>query len=98
MGVCASESERDIDHLFFVWCRSRHSCAQAYPVLINLCVCLTEMQYITCRAQKCSEEGRQYPFSGRIDTNSLVVQDQYIFLQVQMCVRFIKCISVCDLD
>ncbi|KAA0711034.1 VPS10 domain-containing receptor [Triplophysa tibetana] len=40
-----------------------------------------QMQYITCRAQKCSEEGRQYPFSGRIDTNSLVVQDQYIFLQ-----------------
>uniref|UniRef100_A0A672RUV8 VPS10 domain-containing receptor SorCS3-like n=1 Tax=Sinocyclocheilus grahami TaxID=75366 RepID=A0A672RUV8_SINGR len=63
----------------FYWC----SCAQAYPVLINLCVCcLTEMQYITCRAQKCSEEGRQYPFSGRIDTNSLVVQDQYIFLQL----------------
>uniref|UniRef100_A0A8C1UBY0 Sortilin related VPS10 domain containing receptor 3b n=1 Tax=Cyprinus carpio TaxID=7962 RepID=A0A8C1UBY0_CYPCA len=62
----------------FYW----RSCAQAYPVLINLCVCLTEMQYITCRAQKCSEEGRQYPFSGRIDTNSLVVQDQYIFLQL----------------
>ncbi|XP_051502906.1 VPS10 domain-containing receptor SorCS3-like [Myxocyprinus asiaticus] len=41
-----------------------------------------QMQYITCRAQKCSEEGRQYPFSGRIDTNSLVVQDQYIFLQL----------------
>uniref|UniRef100_A0A8C1V8R1 Sortilin related VPS10 domain containing receptor 3b n=1 Tax=Cyprinus carpio TaxID=7962 RepID=A0A8C1V8R1_CYPCA len=77
----------------FYWYESRRSCAQAYPVLINLCVCLTEMQYITCRAQKCSEEGRQYPFSGRIDTNSLVVQDQYIFLQVQICVRFIKCIS-----
>uniref|UniRef100_A0A671M3I5 VPS10 domain-containing receptor SorCS3-like n=1 Tax=Sinocyclocheilus anshuiensis TaxID=1608454 RepID=A0A671M3I5_9TELE len=43
---------------------------------------ITQMQYITCRAQKCSEEGRQYPFSGRIDTNSLVVQDQYIFLQL----------------
>jgi len=56
------------------------------------------MQYITCRAQKCSEESRQYPFSGRIDTNSLVVQDQYIFLQVQKCVHFIKCVSVCDLD
>ncbi|XP_052437367.1 VPS10 domain-containing receptor SorCS3 [Carassius gibelio] len=41
-----------------------------------------QMQYITCRSQKCSEEGRQYPFSGRIDTNSLVVQDQYIFLQL----------------
>uniref|UniRef100_A0A8C1GU09 Sortilin related VPS10 domain containing receptor 3b n=1 Tax=Cyprinus carpio TaxID=7962 RepID=A0A8C1GU09_CYPCA len=66
----------------FYWYESRRSCAQAYPVLINLCVCLTEMQYITCRAQKCSEEGRQYPFSGRIDTNSLVVQDQYIFLQL----------------
>ncbi|TRY93677.1 hypothetical protein DNTS_029389 [Danionella cerebrum] len=41
-----------------------------------------QMQYITCRAQKCSEEGRHYPFNGRIDTNSLVVQDQYIFLQL----------------
>lgn len=48
------------------------------------------MQYITCRAQKCSEEGRQYPFSGRIDTNSLVVQDQYIFLQVQKCVFIVQ--------
>ncbi|KAG9268232.1 VPS10 domain-containing receptor SorCS3-like [Astyanax mexicanus] len=40
------------------------------------------MQYVTCRAQRCSEGNRQYPFSSRIDTNSLVVQDDYIFLQL----------------
>uniref|UniRef100_A0A8C2EGY1 Sortilin related VPS10 domain containing receptor 3b n=1 Tax=Cyprinus carpio TaxID=7962 RepID=A0A8C2EGY1_CYPCA len=77
----------------FYWYESRRSCAQAYPVLINLCVCLTEMQYITCRAQKCSEEGRQYPFSGRIDTNSLVVQDQYIFLQLTTAGRTMYFVS-----
>ncbi|XP_072546276.1 VPS10 domain-containing receptor SorCS3 isoform X2 [Salminus brasiliensis] len=40
------------------------------------------MQYVTCRAQKCSEGNKQNPFSSRIDTNSLVVQDDYIFLQL----------------
>ncbi|XP_066527997.1 VPS10 domain-containing receptor SorCS3 [Hoplias malabaricus] len=40
------------------------------------------MQYVTCQAQKCSEGNRQYPFSSKIDTNSLVVQDEYIFLQL----------------
>ncbi|XP_017564317.1 VPS10 domain-containing receptor SorCS3 isoform X1 [Pygocentrus nattereri] len=40
------------------------------------------MQYVTCRAQRCSEGNRQYPFTSRIDTNSLVVQDEYIFLQL----------------
>uniref|UniRef100_A0A8C2EIA5 Sortilin related VPS10 domain containing receptor 3b n=1 Tax=Cyprinus carpio TaxID=7962 RepID=A0A8C2EIA5_CYPCA len=52
-----------------------------------------QMQYITCRAQKCSEEGRQYPFSGRIDTNSLVVQDQYIFLQLTTAGRTMYFVS-----
>ncbi|XP_076834933.1 VPS10 domain-containing receptor SorCS3 isoform X2 [Brachyhypopomus gauderio] len=40
------------------------------------------IQYVTCRAQRCSDGNRQYPFSSQIDTNSLVVQDEYIFLQL----------------
>ncbi|XP_016395297.1 VPS10 domain-containing receptor SorCS3-like [Sinocyclocheilus rhinocerous] len=39
-------------------------------------------QYVTCRAQACSESSRTYPFSGYIETNSLVVQDEYVFVQV----------------
>ncbi|KAI2668216.1 VPS10 domain-containing receptor SorCS3 [Labeo rohita] len=38
-------------------------------------------QYVTCRAQACSESSRTYPFSGYIETNSLVVQDEYVFVQ-----------------
>uniref|UniRef100_A0A3Q2PKW1 Sortilin related VPS10 domain containing receptor 3 n=1 Tax=Fundulus heteroclitus TaxID=8078 RepID=A0A3Q2PKW1_FUNHE len=47
-----------------------------------LCVCLTDVQYVTCRAQMCSEANRNYPFPGYIDISSLVVQDDYIFIQV----------------
>uniref|UniRef100_A0AAR2IY04 PKD domain-containing protein n=1 Tax=Pygocentrus nattereri TaxID=42514 RepID=A0AAR2IY04_PYGNA len=51
-------------------------------MLMCVCVCVPVMQYVTCRAQRCSEGNRQYPFTSRIDTNSLVVQDEYIFLQL----------------
>ncbi|XP_075071834.1 VPS10 domain-containing receptor SorCS3 isoform X2 [Mixophyes fleayi] len=37
--------------------------------------------YITCRIQECSETTRSGPFSRSIDTNSLVVQDEYVFIQ-----------------
>ncbi|XP_034043251.1 VPS10 domain-containing receptor SorCS3 [Thalassophryne amazonica] len=40
------------------------------------------VQYVTCRAQMCTELNRNYPFSGYIDISSLVVQDDYIFIQV----------------
>ncbi|XP_035993509.1 VPS10 domain-containing receptor SorCS3 [Fundulus heteroclitus] len=40
------------------------------------------VQYVTCRAQMCSEANRNYPFPGYIDISSLVVQDDYIFIQV----------------
>ncbi|XP_049577475.1 VPS10 domain-containing receptor SorCS3 isoform X1 [Syngnathus scovelli] len=40
------------------------------------------VQYITCRAQMCAEANRNYPFPGYIDISSLVVQDDYIFIQV----------------
>ncbi|XP_025057003.1 VPS10 domain-containing receptor SorCS3 [Alligator sinensis] len=38
--------------------------------------------YITCRIQECSETTRIGPFLRSIDTSSLVVQDEYVFIQV----------------
>uniref|UniRef100_A0AAQ4QUJ7 PKD domain-containing protein n=1 Tax=Gasterosteus aculeatus aculeatus TaxID=481459 RepID=A0AAQ4QUJ7_GASAC len=40
------------------------------------------VQYVTCRAQMCTDVNRNYPFPGYIDISSLVVQDDYIFIQV----------------
>ncbi|XP_017289385.1 VPS10 domain-containing receptor SorCS3 [Kryptolebias marmoratus] len=40
------------------------------------------VQYVTCRAQMCTEANRNYPFPGYIDISSLVIQDDYIFIQV----------------
>uniref|UniRef100_A0A803TP90 Sortilin related VPS10 domain containing receptor 3 n=1 Tax=Anolis carolinensis TaxID=28377 RepID=A0A803TP90_ANOCA len=37
--------------------------------------------YITCRIQECSETTRNGPFLHYIDVSSLVVQDEYIFIQ-----------------
>uniref|UniRef100_A0A4W5NJB7 Sortilin related VPS10 domain containing receptor 3b n=1 Tax=Hucho hucho TaxID=62062 RepID=A0A4W5NJB7_9TELE len=48
-------------------------------VIINL---ETLHSYVTCRAQRCTESNRQYLFPGHIDQNSLVVQDNYVFVQV----------------
>lgn len=42
----------------------------------------TDAHYITCRIQECSETTRNGPFLHSIDTSSLVVQDEYIFIQV----------------
>ncbi|XP_073337972.1 VPS10 domain-containing receptor SorCS3 [Pagrus major] len=39
-------------------------------------------QYVKCRAPRCTEANRQYLFPGHVDTNSLVVQDEYVFTQV----------------
>uniref|UniRef100_A0A8B9L9C8 Sortilin related VPS10 domain containing receptor 3 n=1 Tax=Astyanax mexicanus TaxID=7994 RepID=A0A8B9L9C8_ASTMX len=47
----------------------------------------TVCQYMTCRAQACSESNRVFPFPGYIETNSLVVQDDYIVIQVTMAGR-----------
>lgn len=49
-------------------------------------------QYVKCRAQRCTEGNRQYLFPGHVDTNSLVVQDEYVFTQVcwaAYCVYFL---------
>uniref|UniRef100_A0A8B9DR10 VPS10 domain-containing receptor SorCS1 n=1 Tax=Anser cygnoides TaxID=8845 RepID=A0A8B9DR10_ANSCY len=39
-------------------------------------------QYITCKMQNCSEATRSKPFPGYIDHNSLIVQDDYVFVQL----------------
>lgn len=44
---------------------------------------LSDSQYITCKMQNCSEATRSKPFPGYIDHNSLIVQDDYVFVQVQ---------------
>ncbi|KAK3510616.1 hypothetical protein QTP70_011873 [Hemibagrus guttatus] len=38
--------------------------------------------YITCKLQNCTEANKGKPFPGYIDPNSLVVQDEYVFVQV----------------
>uniref|UniRef100_A0A8C3G8R1 PKD domain-containing protein n=1 Tax=Cyclopterus lumpus TaxID=8103 RepID=A0A8C3G8R1_CYCLU len=43
---------------------------------------LSLYSYVTCRAPMCTEANRNYPFPGYIDISSLVVQDDYIFIQV----------------
>uniref|UniRef100_A0A8C5R5H3 Sortilin related VPS10 domain containing receptor 1 n=1 Tax=Leptobrachium leishanense TaxID=445787 RepID=A0A8C5R5H3_9ANUR len=39
-------------------------------------------QYIVCRIHNCSETVRAKPFPGNIDANSLIVQDEYAFVQL----------------
>ncbi|XP_063048204.1 VPS10 domain-containing receptor SorCS3-like [Engraulis encrasicolus] len=39
------------------------------------------LRYMTCLAGSC-DDSRVFPFSGRVDAGSLVVQDDYVFVQV----------------
>ncbi|CAL8297398.1 unnamed protein product [Merluccius merluccius] len=51
-------------------------------------------QYITCKLQNCSEGNRGRPFPGFICPDSLVVQDQYVFIQVPIggqSVHYVSC-------
>lgn len=48
---------------------------------LNSCL-LTGSQYITCKLQNCSDGNKGKPFPGFIIPNSLVVQDEYVFIQV----------------
>uniref|UniRef100_A0A1A8CCM2 Sortilin-related VPS10 domain containing receptor 1 n=1 Tax=Nothobranchius kadleci TaxID=1051664 RepID=A0A1A8CCM2_NOTKA len=41
-------------------------------------------QYITCKLQNCSDGNKGKPFPGFIIPNSLVVQDEYVFIQVSV--------------
>lgn len=57
-----------------------------------------EALYVTCKLQNCTDSNKGKPFPGYIDPNSLVVQDEYVFVQVGNCpVRSVKSIkAVCD--
>ncbi|XP_055781662.1 VPS10 domain-containing receptor SorCS1-like isoform X1 [Salvelinus fontinalis] len=50
-------------------------------------------QYITCKLQNCSEVNKGRPFPGFISPDSLVVQDQYVFIQVPMGGRPVHYVS-----
>ncbi|XP_035256981.1 VPS10 domain-containing receptor SorCS1-like isoform X2 [Anguilla anguilla] len=54
------------------------------PGLIHLETRISEgqSQYVTCKVQNCTEANKGKPFPGYIDPNSLVVQDEYAFVQV----------------
>uniref|UniRef100_A0A672TFU4 VPS10 domain-containing receptor SorCS2 n=1 Tax=Sinocyclocheilus grahami TaxID=75366 RepID=A0A672TFU4_SINGR len=45
-------------------------------------VVVAEALYVTCKLQNCTEANKGKPFPGYIDPNSLVVQDEYVFVQV----------------
>uniref|UniRef100_A0A8C2K6E4 VPS10 domain-containing receptor SorCS2 n=1 Tax=Cyprinus carpio TaxID=7962 RepID=A0A8C2K6E4_CYPCA len=49
------------------------------PGLIHL---ETKALYVTCKLQNCTDANKGKPFPGYIDPNSLVVQDEYVFVQV----------------
>uniref|UniRef100_A0A452I4V2 PKD domain-containing protein n=1 Tax=Gopherus agassizii TaxID=38772 RepID=A0A452I4V2_9SAUR len=42
----------------------------------------SDLKYITCRMQNCTEATRSKPFPGYIDPDSLIVQDDYVFVQL----------------
>ncbi|XP_024280687.1 VPS10 domain-containing receptor SorCS1-like [Oncorhynchus tshawytscha] len=50
-------------------------------------------QYITCKLQNCTEANKGRPFPGFISPDSLVVQDQYVFIQVPMGGRPVHYVS-----
>ncbi|XP_016890793.1 VPS10 domain-containing receptor SorCS1 isoform X4 [Cynoglossus semilaevis] len=54
------------------------------PGLIHLETSISEGQalYVTCKLQNCTDANKGKPFPGYIDPNSLVVQDEYVFVQV----------------
>ncbi|KTG35305.1 hypothetical protein cypCar_00002588, partial [Cyprinus carpio] len=54
------------------------------PGLIHLETSISETQalYVTCKLQNCTDANKGKPFPGYIDPNSLVVQDEYVFVQV----------------
>ncbi|XP_054634331.1 VPS10 domain-containing receptor SorCS1-like isoform X2 [Dunckerocampus dactyliophorus] len=54
------------------------------PGLIHLETAISEGQalYVTCKLQNCTDANKVKPFPGYIDPNSLVVQDEYVFVQV----------------
>lgn len=64
-----------------------------YFWLISFCL-FPGAQYVRCRAQRCTDGNRQYLFPGHVDTNSLVVQDEYVFTQVCIVIDYFSRLSV----
>ncbi|KAL7403641.1 hypothetical protein ABVT39_003243 [Epinephelus coioides] len=65
-------------------------------VCVCLCVCAcvgAEALYVTCKLQNCTDANKGKPFPGYIDPNSLVVQDEYVFVQVSAAGRPIYYVS-----
>ncbi|XP_049577470.1 VPS10 domain-containing receptor SorCS1 isoform X2 [Syngnathus scovelli] len=54
------------------------------PGLIHLetTIGVGQALYVTCELQNCTDANKGKPFPGYIDANSLVVQDEYVFVQV----------------
>ncbi|KAM4598998.1 VPS10 domain-containing receptor SorCS1-like [Fundulus diaphanus] len=50
-------------------------------------------QYITCKLQNCSDGNKGKPFPGFIIPNSLVVQDEYVFIQVSVSGQAVHYVS-----
>ncbi|KAM4612416.1 VPS10 domain-containing receptor SorCS1 [Polymixia lowei] len=65
------------------------------PGLIHLETGVSEGQalYVTCKLQNCTDANKGKPFPGYIDPNSLVVQDEYVFVQVSTSGRTIYYVS-----
>ncbi|XP_074542340.1 VPS10 domain-containing receptor SorCS1 isoform X2 [Halichoeres trimaculatus] len=65
------------------------------PGLIHLETSISEGQalYVTCKLQNCTDANKGKPFPGYIDPNSLVVQDEYVFVQVSSAGRPIYYVS-----
>ncbi|XP_048104276.1 LOW QUALITY PROTEIN: VPS10 domain-containing receptor SorCS1 [Alosa alosa] len=63
--------------------------------LIHLETSVSETQalYVTCKLQNCTDGNKGKPFPGYIDPNSLVVQDEYVFVQVTTGGRTIYYVS-----
>uniref|UniRef100_A0A671YX01 Sortilin related VPS10 domain containing receptor 1 n=1 Tax=Sparus aurata TaxID=8175 RepID=A0A671YX01_SPAAU len=53
----------------------------------------SEALYVTCKLQNCTDANKGKPFPGYIDPNSLVVQDEYVFVQVSTAGRPIYYVS-----
>lgn len=64
------------------------NCAYDFTCL-GFILFISDAQYITCKMQNCSEASQNKPFPGYIDHNSLIVQDDYVFVQVQSNLLFI---------
>uniref|UniRef100_A0A8C9TED6 VPS10 domain-containing receptor SorCS2 n=1 Tax=Scleropages formosus TaxID=113540 RepID=A0A8C9TED6_SCLFO len=70
--------------------RTRAECQTQWLTVLPVCVCAcvgpypppTGFLYVTCHIQNCSDKMVTAQFLGKIDQNSLSVQDDYIFVKV----------------